>query len=109
MPKTKTLGVRLTPDTIAEFERLKELFGFSSYSEMVDVLMLLLQKVDQEVDGIELHPRDWSEGDANNYLPDKHYTLFSNEINQLLMRRLSARFGQDGTKHIRELLNQGVG
>lgn len=106
MPKTKTLGVRLTPDLIAEVERLKNLFGFSSYSEMVEVLVLLLQKIDKEVDGITLHPREWDKDDVDNYLPGRHSTLFSNEINELMWRRLGARFGEDGIQHIQELLKE---
>lgn len=109
MPKTKTLGVRLTPDLIAEVERLKDLFGFSSYSEMVEVLVLLLQKIEEEVDGITLHPREWGKDDVANYLPRKHSTLFSNEINELLRRRLGARFGEDGIQHIQGLLNESMG
>jgi hypothetical protein len=32
----KTLGIRLTPDLIAELERLKGVFEFSSYGEMIE-------------------------------------------------------------------------
>jgi len=106
MAKTKTFGVRLAPELINELERLKEAFSFTSYGEMIEVWVRLLQRIDEGVFRIKKHPREWNAQELERHLlcADKRSADYSSQVEDLTWRRLRARFGEDGVQHIRELI-----
>jgi len=109
MAKTKSIGIRVTPELNEEIERLKEAFGFTSFGEMLESFVRILQLVDQDIYRIESHPRDWSKEDVQNYLSGGNSDWIdprTSELGKLLWRRLRERFGQDGVERARELLEK---
>ncbi|MBE9501300.1 MAG: hypothetical protein IMY87_02595 [Chloroflexi bacterium] len=109
MAKTKSIGIRVTPEVNKEIERLKEAFGFGSFGEMLESFVRILQLVDQDIFRIESHPREWSKKDVQNYLSGGNSDWTdprTGELGKLLWRRLRERFGQDGVERARELLEK---
>ncbi len=106
MAKTKTLGIRTTPELIAELERLKEAFYFENYSEMLHTLAQVLRSIDQRVSEIPNHPRDWSAEELDTYFsaPDGAESSNNNELSRLVWRRLKQRFGEDGVEILHQKL-----
>lgn len=106
MAKTKTFGVRLTPDMISELERLKDVFAFTSSGEMIESWIRLLKDIDEGVCRIKEHPREWKAHQVEKYLSftDKETTVHSAQVDELAWRRLRERFGEDGVERIRELV-----
>lgn len=106
MAKTKTLGIRATPELIGELEILKAAFNFESYSEMLDTLARVLRSIDQRVSQIPSHPRDWSTGELDTCFstPDRAESLNDNELTRLAWRRLKQRFGEDGVQALQQKL-----
>lgn len=106
MAKTKTLGVRLAPELIAELDKLKRSFAFTSYGEMIETLLHLLGGIDECVACFKGHPRDWGAEDVRRCLALDvgHTTVYHKTVNVLLWRRLKERFGQDGVEHLHQLL-----
>ena len=111
MAKTKSIGIRVTPELSQEIERLKEAFGFGSFGEMLESFVRLLRLIDDGVARIESHPRDWSKEDVEQYLSFGNSNWVGDEtgeLRHLLWRRLRERFGQDGVDRARELLRNRV-
>jgi len=108
MAKTKTLGVRLAPESIAELDEFKRIFGFASYAEMIETLLHLLGGIDKCVSQLKGHPRDLDAGDVKKYLALDfgHDVAYQKTVNTLLWRRFKERFGQDGVEHLQRLLEQ---
>jgi len=107
MAKTKSIGIRVTPEVNKEIERLKEAFGFGSFGEMLESFVRILQLIDQDIYRIESHPRELSKQDVQNYLSGGNSDWIdprTGELGKLLWRRLRERFGQDGVERARELL-----
>jgi hypothetical protein len=107
MAKTKTFGVRLTPELISELERLKDAFSFASYGEMMETLIHLLQGIDEGVSRIKEHPREWKAQQVKQHLfsfSEKSQTSSTAQVEDLTWRRLRERFGEDGIQRIRELV-----
>ncbi len=108
MAKTKTLGIRVAPQLITELERLKNVFAFASYGEMLESFVRLLQSIDESVCQIKDHPREWEAHDVERYLSstDDRPTSQSAEVNALTWRRLRDRFGEDGVQRVKELVDE---
>lgn len=99
MAKTKTLGIRTTPQLIDELEELKKAFDFDSYSEMLSSLAHVLKSVDKRVCQIQDHPRNWTADQIHKYLSlQSEEGPVREEISQLVWRRLRQRFGEDGVE-----------
>jgi hypothetical protein len=107
MAKTKSLGTKVDPAFRQEIERLKEAFGFTSFGEMLQVSVKLLQAIDEGVCRIERHPREWSRPDVIEYLSIGREAAEDPEILALVERRLRERFGQDGIERMQEILRNG--
>jgi hypothetical protein len=108
MAKTKTFGVRLTPELISELERLKDVFAFSSYGEMMEHWVRLLQNIDDGVCQINTHPKEWTTQDVREHLhvPEMPCVTSSSQVDSLTLRRLRERFGEDGLQRIQEILKE---
>lgn len=107
MAKTKTFGVRLTPELIAELERLRGTFGFATYGEMMESWVHLLQNIDERVCQIEKHPKEWGAQDFEEHLGLRERNAASlTSIDPLVVRRLRERFGEDGVQRIHGLLRE---
>lgn len=106
MAKTKTLGIRLAPELIAELDELKRIFSFASYGEMIETLLHLLGGMDECVSRFEGHPRGWSAEDVRKCLAldIEHAAAYHKTVTALLWRRFKERFGQDGLEHLQQLL-----
>ena len=105
MAKTKTLGIRTTPQLIHELEELKKAFDFDSYSDMLSSLAHVLKSVDQRVCQIQDHPRTWTVDEIHKYLSlCEEGNAVREEISQLVWRRLRQRFGEDGVEALRQKL-----
>ena len=106
MAKTKTLGIRTTPQLIDELEELKKAFNFASYSDMLVCLAHVLKGVDQRVCQIQDHPRTWTLDDIRKFLPleSEDGNAVREEISQLVWRRLKQRFGEDGVEALQHQL-----
>jgi hypothetical protein len=106
MAKTKTLGIRTTPQLIDELEELKKAFNFDSYSEMLSSLAQVLKSIDQRVSQIQDHPRTWSVGEARRLLSmhSDEGDAAREQIPRLVWRRLRQRFGEDGVETLRQKL-----
>ena len=108
MAKTKTFGVRLTPNQIVELERLRSTFAFTSYGELIGDWVQLLQQIDTQISRIHKHPRDWGPSDLDEHLmlrvgrSSHPWNVFAS----LLLRRIKARFGEDGVERINMLLER---
>lgn len=107
MAKTKTLGMRLTLQHISKLKTLKEAFDFSSYNEMLESLLRLLQGIDDTVREIDDHPRNWEPQQVQNHL-DSHREQVGRLtiLDDLFWRRLRERFGEDGVQYIRDLASK---
>jgi hypothetical protein len=107
MAKTKTFGVRLTPDLISELERLKDAFAFTSSGEMIESWIRLLQDIDKIVVHIDKHPREWNAQDLKKHfgMCDTHEAP-SSSLDPLVLRRIRGRFGEDGERRILSLLQE---
>ena len=111
MAKTKTFGVRLTPEMIAELERLKDVFAFASYSEMLKYWICLLQNIDEGVCQIKSHPREWTTQEVKEHLGAsklQHSASLSSLVDSLTVRRLRERFGEDSLQSIQDILKQST-
>lgn len=108
MAKTKTLGVRLAPELIAELDEFKRIFAFASYAEMIETLLHLLGGIDECVSHFKRHPRDWDAEDVKKCLALDfgHDAAYHKTVNALLWRRFKERFGQDGVEHLQHLLER---
>lgn len=104
MPKTKSFGTKVEPAFGQEIERLKEAFGFTSFGEILEVSVRLLQVIDEGVCRIKRHPREWSRADMLEYLSIGREAAQDSEIVALAERRLRERFGQDGVEQVQEVL-----
>lgn len=104
MAKTKSFGIKVDPAFGQEIERLKETFGFTSFGEILQVSVKLLQAIDEGVCCIKRHPREWTRADVVEYLSLGSEAAQSPELITLLERRLRERFGQDGVERVQELI-----
>lgn len=110
MAKTKTLGIRTTPQLIGELEKLKVAFDFGSYSEMLISLAQVLRNIDQRICELRSHPRAWKVAEVRDLfsgtLPESNGQ--EDEIAHLVWRRLKERFGEDGVESLRQKLHEGA-
>ncbi len=109
MAKTKTLGIRVTPNLNNDLEHLKSAFGFSSYGAMLEFLVRFLGTIDKAVSDIDKHPRDWSQEEVEEYLQVSCGSLVGSgiaEIRDLLWRRLRERFGEHGMERLQQLISE---
>ena len=104
MGKTKTLGIRATPQLISELERLKAAFGFDSYSDMLASYSEFLTAIDRRICEIPEHPRTWTLEDIDRHL-SVHGQNGDREDDEaaakLFWRRVRQRFGEDGVEALR--------
>ncbi|MDP6511383.1 MAG: hypothetical protein QGH23_09275 [Dehalococcoidia bacterium] len=98
MPNTKTLRIRLAPSVISDLERLRGLFAFASYGEVLESMVCLLQDIDAKICATKGHPRDWEPeyargcfGVGNGYVKGH-----PPELESLLPLRLKEKFGEGG-------------
>ena len=106
MAKTKTLGIRTTPQLIAELEELKGAFDFGSYSEMLSSLAQVLRNIDQRICQLRRHPSAWEVEEVRDLLSgiSAEANGQEDEIARLVWRRVKERFGEDGVESLRQKL-----
>jgi hypothetical protein len=110
MGKTKTFGMRLTPELIAELERLRDTFGFTNYSHMIDGWIGVLQDIDSAVTEIQRHPREWEAQHLREHLGlcDQQLASRFPHVDGLALRRLKERFGEDGVQRVHQIARRSV-
>ena len=104
MAKTKTLGIRTTPQLITELEELKDAFDFGSYSEMLASLAQVLRNIDQRICELRRHPRAWDVEEVRDLMSgiSAESNGQEDEITRLVWRRVKERFGEDGVESLRQ-------